>query len=458
MSTVLQARSILFLQGPLSPLYRRLADRLAGEGHAVHRIHLSAGDKLLWGRGGVWFRGRIADWPRFVEATMIECGITDVLMHGERRLHHRIAASVARRLGIRVIVTELGYLRPGWLTIETDGTGAASRFPACPQAIRRLAAGAPDAVGVADDTDRFATMAAFDVVYNLANTLLWFLAPHYRRHTPYYPPLEYAAWGLRLLHARWRERRAAHHLHRVEEGAFFVFALQLEGDFQIRHRSPQGGMTRAIEEVLGSFAVHAPAHVGLLLKAHPLDNGLERWRRALPHLVRRHGLQERVSLVDGGGLKMCLERAAGLVTLNSTAGIEALLAGVPVKTLAPAIYDVPGLTHGGDLASFWRRPEPPDASLAAAFAKALAASVLVPGALYGRAGLAAAVESMSRRIASGAVACLGSGIPAPRQRELREALRAAVKARAAARAAIRAGTAPSTADARGFPSIPKARR
>jgi capsular polysaccharide export protein len=455
-------RSFLILQGPLSLLYRRLADRLAEDGHAVHRIHLCAGDALLWGRGGTWYRGRIADWPGFVERTIAERGITDVLLHGERRLYHRIAASVARRMGVRVIVTELGYLRPGWLTVEADGTGAASRFPACPETIRRLAgaAPAPRASGPLETAEagRFAIMAAYDMAYNLANTMLWVLAPHYRRHTLYYPPLEYAAWAVRLLTARRRERQAASCLGSMRAGQFHVFALQLEGDFQVRHRSPRGSMLAAIEEVLRSFAAHAPADLSLLMKAHPLDNGLEAWRRRWPKLVRAYALEERVQLIDGGGLRRCIEGAAGLVTLNSTAGIEALGAGVPVKTLAPALYDVPGLTHQGDLASFWRAPRRPDPDLVAAFRAALAVTVQVPGSLYGRDGLAAAVEGLAQHIATGGVERFGSGCPGPRQSALREALRAAARVRAAARAGRHGGRQPCARDAPGFSSASRAPR
>ena len=52
-------RSFLFLQGPLSPLYARVADRLEAAGHAVSRINLSIGDRMHWRRAGaVDFRGR----------------------------------------------------------------------------------------------------------------------------------------------------------------------------------------------------------------------------------------------------------------------------------------------------------------------------------------------------------------------------------------------------------------
>jgi capsular polysaccharide export protein len=45
-----------------------------------------------------------------------------------------------------VICTELGYLRPDWLTVEYDGMSTYSRFPRDPSAIRELARQFPEPV------------------------------------------------------------------------------------------------------------------------------------------------------------------------------------------------------------------------------------------------------------------------------------------------------------------------
>ena len=90
-----------------------------------------------------------------------------------------------------------------------------------------------------------------------------------------------------------------------------------------------------------------------------------------------------------------------MVTINSSAGLEAVLSGVPVKTLGPAIYDVPGLTHQGDIDGFWSAPFQPESGLAKAFVRALTGSVQVRGTIYSRQGLDAAVINMARRILVG---------------------------------------------------------
>jgi capsule polysaccharide modification protein KpsS len=55
-------------------------------------------------------------------------------------------------------------------------------------------------------------------------------------------------------------------------------------------------------------------------------------------------------------LPTLLRHAAGIVTVNSTVGLQAMFHGRPVCTLGDAIYALPGLVHQGDLASFWRAP------------------------------------------------------------------------------------------------------
>ncbi len=394
-------RSFLFLQGPLSPLYRQLGEALEREGHAVCRINLCFGDWLHWRRGGaVDYRGRIEDWSGFVADMIRERAITDVVLHGDQRPYHKLAAEVARGAGARVIVTELGYLRPDWMTLELDGCGTGSLFPRTAGSIRQLAAQAPAVDAAPRYPAHFINVALPDIIYNLTSTALWFLYPHFQRHTIYFPPLEYLAWAGRLLTSRRREQLASAiaHVARATDRPCFVVPLQLEGDFQIRAHSPFRGQAEGLDRIVGSFARHAPADAMLLVKTHPLDNGLERWGSVVAKTARLHGIADRVRLLDGGRLDRLWPAARGLVTINSSAGLEAILAGVPVKALGPAIYDVPGLTHQGPLDSFWQTCETPDMALAADFVRALAASVQVRGTIYSREGLAAAVANMARRI------------------------------------------------------------
>lgn len=123
-------RHYLFLQGPLSPLYRRVGRGLIAAGHAVTRVNFCGGDWLHWhGRETTQFRGRRSDWAACVSGMFDRLGVTDLVLHGDTRPYHREAVKQAEARGITVHVTELGLLRPGFLTHETGGLVTLSRFP-----------------------------------------------------------------------------------------------------------------------------------------------------------------------------------------------------------------------------------------------------------------------------------------------------------------------------------------
>ncbi|MGH2340322.1 capsule biosynthesis protein [Segnochrobactraceae bacterium EtOH-i3] len=394
-------RTVLFLQGPLSPLYRLIADRLEAAGCRVLRVNLNLGDVLHWRRpGAIAFRGRPAAFGPFLTELIAREGVTDIVLHGDRRIYHRIAGTVARAHGLQVIATELGLLRPDWMLIERDGCALASHFPEDPAAIRAIAARVPPRDRQVRYPGSFFLVAVPDVIYNLVAVAGRPLFPFYRRHTPDHPLLDYGAWIFRLLAEKKRDRAAAALAARLgaDIPRWHVLALQLDGDFQIRDNSPFAGMAPVLETVIASFARAAPAGDHLVIKNHPLDNGLTRLGSVAARIAAAHGVAGRVHFVDGGGLKPLLTGASGFVTVNSSAALEALGAGVPVTTLAPALYRVEGLVFTGPLDAFWASAAAPDVSLLEAFLDSVAATLHVRGSIHSRAGLPVAAEGMAARI------------------------------------------------------------
>ncbi len=43
-------RTFLFLEGPSSPIFMKIADRLEAQGHRCLRINLNLGDRIFWRR------------------------------------------------------------------------------------------------------------------------------------------------------------------------------------------------------------------------------------------------------------------------------------------------------------------------------------------------------------------------------------------------------------------------
>ena len=388
-------RSVLFLQGPISSFFDRLGRALIARGHRVHRVNLHFGDQLFWRLPATHFRGRFADWRGFVADMLDRHQITDLVLHGDRRPYHIIAAEEARARGIAVIVTDLGYLRPDWITLEYDGMTTYSRFPRDPAAIRALAAELPEPAPGPRFHTPFWLIAALDVAYNLGLVLGRPLYPHYRYHSTCHPFAEYAGW----LWSRAKRRLAGPQKSplQAQPGSYFLVPLQLATDFQIRAHSPFSQLREAVREIIASFAASGSRR-GLIFVVHPLDNGLIGWSRLIARLAGQFGVAERVLARHGGTPAELLCNAAGVVTINSTVGVTALREGVPVKTLGNAVFDIAGLTCQAPLDEFWHDPTPPDPELLAAFLRALIGTTQVKGGYYERTSQDCAIDGIVERL------------------------------------------------------------
>ncbi len=364
----------MLLQGPRSPFFARLADAVAARGAGVSRVLFCPGDALFWrGRPALRFRGTRAEWPGFLARALAGTGATDVVGLGDGRWMHAEGFAAARAAGALVHVVEQGWLRPGFLTVEPDALGAwRPRGPAPETETETDAEADPPSPRYRGG---FAAFAAMDTGWHLANLIAGPLSyPHYRSHELVHPAREWLGWAGKA--ARWplRRRERAEALARIAaaRGPVFLFALQLETDFQIRDRYP-AGMRAALAQALASFDRAAPADALLVVKPHPLDPGLAPWARLAAH--------PRAVFLDGGSAEALFGRLAGVVAVNSTLGLGALRAGVPVAAMGPAVWE--GLAWRGPLDAFWAAPPRPDPSRVAAFVRQIAAEIQTPGAFDG---------------------------------------------------------------------------
>ncbi len=411
-----EKRSILFLQGPPSVFWSELAVALETEGHKTFRINVCPADLLFWRkRGAVNYRGRFADWGKYLEDFLRRNSITDVVYYADQQAYHRVAADVARRLDINAVAIEFGYLRPDWLTVERNGMGVYSHFPNDPAQIHAIAKNAPAPDLRVRYPYSFGAEAVAEVAFNLSNVFLRPLYPHFNADKYYHPFVDYLSWVPRTVR-QWKAQRDAVGVIadcKAQKWPFFMLAMQLQSDYQIRRNSQYGHLSGMLDEVIGSFARHASPDARLVAKLHPLDNGRENWPRVLRDVAQRHGVADRVLIIDGGDVADILPHAKGCVLVNSTVGLYAIRARCPTKVLGIAVFDIPGLTHQGTLDDFWPAPEPVDAELAEDFVKALAVTIQVKGSFYDPAGRHAAQAEIVRRIASGTVNEPGAFVSPP---------------------------------------------
>jgi capsular polysaccharide export protein len=102
MTDRLPVRRFLFLQGPASPFFARVARELRRSGAKTLRVGTCPGDRLFWLPGAgdyIAFRKPPEDWPETARAIMKNRAVTDLVCLGDGRPFHRDAIGVARDLG-----------------------------------------------------------------------------------------------------------------------------------------------------------------------------------------------------------------------------------------------------------------------------------------------------------------------------------------------------------------------
>ena len=389
----LAGRHFILLQGPSSRFFLHVGKALRRRGAKVTRIAFSPADHLYWSRSAgslLPYRGKAEDFGSWLNETLRHVGATDLIMLGDGRGFHRAALeTVAANSAVTPWIVELGYLRPGLLTFYDARTGPVQSGTLPPE---------PPQSRI---PSWFPREAAQDVLYHAANSI----APiagyrHYRPHALDGPAREYSGWVLKALRLPARRMAARTALTRImaHDGPTFLIPLQLDTDFQLRLRGTGNPQQDDLLATMQSFKEHAPKDSLLVVKEHPMDNGLRRYVDVTADCARKAGIADRCVFLDGGTVEALFPRISGVVTINSTVGLSALIEGVPVKVLGKAIYDRDGLTYQGPLDDFWLEGTPPDKELATLFQRNLRHFSHVPGSFDGPGALVGA-DNIARRLA-----------------------------------------------------------
>ncbi|OIQ33968.1 MAG: capsule biosynthesis protein CapA [Roseobacter sp. MedPE-SWchi] len=385
-------RVFLFLQGPHGPFFNALGRMLRTAGCDVWRIGFNAGDQVFWRDKAQYlpFRGALTDWPGFLETTCQTKGITDIVLYGDTRPIHAEAIVLAQRLGVQVHVFEEGYLRPYWVTYERGGSNGHSRLMQTDVAQMQTALELSDMEAPLPPS-HWGDMRQHVFYGALYHWFVMFWNRKYRNFQPHRAlPVtrEFQLYLKRLLlmPAQALERRLA--TRRIRNGGFpyHLALLQLEHDSSFQMHSPFDSMSSFLTEVIAGFAVGAPRHHHLVIKAHPLEDGRSPIRHDLRRLAREHGIQDRVHYVRGGKLAELLNEARTAVTVNSTAGQQVLWRGIPLKVFGAAVYDKIEFTSEQPLAQFFAAPARPDNRAYKDYRRYLLETSQVPGGFYSRSG------------------------------------------------------------------------
>lgn len=388
--------SYLFLQGPHGPFFRMLGQELRARGHKVTRVNLCGGDVLDWPWGALNYRGRTSDWSNWIHKIMDQRAVTDLLVFGDWRPHHREAVHIARLHGIRVWAFDEGYLRPDWITMERGGVNGNSTLPRTPEEVRMKSRLCPPPPRPVSFLNPIAHRQLKAVLYAAASLLEIPLFPFYRTHRPYGHLCElFNGWIPHFFTRTSRMKASERALKKLDSISYFLFPLQLDSDSQVRRYSPFSGMKEAIAWVMTSFAQYAPKSTHLVIRNHPLDSGIIRYDRFIRSFSKACGIDERVIFVESGNGIDMIRKSIAVVLLNSTMGIQSLELGKAVYCIGRSIYAMPGLAQSIDeipLSHFWEEFRVPDMDLLYDFERLVISHALINGNFYFDTGIKMAVK------------------------------------------------------------------
>ncbi|MEP5762827.1 MAG: capsular biosynthesis protein [Litoreibacter sp.] len=416
-------KSFLFLQGPHGPFFDRLGRMLRFAGCATWRVGFNKGDEVFWRdkESYLSFRDEPGCWKDYLSSLFDEKSITDIVLYGDTRPIHAQAVELARSRGIRIHIFEEGYLRPYWVCYERDGSNGYSKL---------MDMSVPDMQAALEGHDQLlheAPASWGDMKHHIFYGMLYHFQvlarnqgyKHFKPHRALSVRQEFGLYLRRLMLMPAAAIKRISRTRTVMRGGFpyHLVLLQLEHDASFQTHSPFSSITEFLDVVLRGFAQGAPAHHHLVLKAHPLEDGRAPIRHEIKRLSRELNIENRVHFLRGGKLAALMNTARSAVTVNSTAGQQALWRGIPLIIFGSAVYDKPEFVSTQSLSDFFVNPTRPDPKAYRAYRQYLLETSQIPGGFYSAKGrqqlLRQVVDMMLNR--DDPYDALAAGTATPRQ-------------------------------------------
>ena len=383
MQHLLTHRHVLLLQGKMGGFFSRFATFLQTQNIEVNKINFNAGDAFFYRHPSAYnYTGTLAQFSSWLQAFIDEHAIDAIVCFGDCRPHHAQAARLCEQLGISFFVFEEGYLRPDYITLQEHGINGYSR----------LNTADIKALNKANDQplythNRFYRLSIAAIVYYIIARLHKSRYPHYSHYRGMTAWQEAIAW----LKAPWRklkgylpDKQLQQRLITQDSDNYFLVSLQVHNDSQITHHSRYRDVVQFIDETLASFASNADASQLLAFKHHPLDRGHRDYRELVASLADRYQIGHRVFYGCDMHLPTLMKHSIGMVTINSTTGLQSIYHKKPTKVMGRAIYDTQKLTNADALDSFWQQQKYPNNEFYLRFREYLIQQTQLNGSFYGK--------------------------------------------------------------------------
>jgi capsular polysaccharide export protein len=378
-------RRVLFLQGPVGPFFHRFARLLEQRDTRVTKVNFNSGDDWFYPRGDVVrFSGTPAEWPAFLQTLVADGNYEAIFLFGDCRPIHRPVGDIAAAAGCPVWVFEEGYFRPSYITLERGGVNGYSSLVKLDLAPLRQAPVTPVPKPILFP-NAFRQMAWQAFIYFLMLNLGAWRYPYYVHHRPrgFIEAFRWIrSWVRKTLYSQAEAGTINRILSPERKHRFFVFPLQVHNDAQLRSHSDSPGVHLSLRHVMKSFAQNASREDWLVIKHHPMDRGHTNYSKIIRALISEFGLAGRVHYVHDVRLPALFDNCKGLVTVNSTAGLQGMDHNLPVIALGRSFYNRPGLTYQGGLDSFWTSAWKPDFDLYVRFRARIILTTQINSSFY----------------------------------------------------------------------------
>lgn len=385
-NSLLLSERVLLLQGPIGGFFFQFSEWLKLNGIQCFKVNFNGGDQFDSRKfeHSFDYTGSYAKFSSWIENLLITQEIDAVVCFGDCRKYHQTAKKVASKNRIKFFAFEEGYIRPNYITFEQDGVNFFSNFLTHFQSKQDRREKKIKEVQEANNP--FGLVVSQVILYYLFMWVMTFKYRHYKHHRQMgvWTELYYWVWaGIQRFKNSLFEERSFERFIEEYQGRYFVFALQVHNDFQIRTHSEMKCMAKYIELVIEDFAINAEKRHHLVLKHHPMDRGYRNYAKLINRLCKKHGIEGRVHYYCDIHLPTLIKHSVGFVTVNSTTGIQALYHRIPVKVLGYALYNLPKLTNQRPLSKFWRNTGKVDSVYFQNFRQKLIEYSQLNGSFYG---------------------------------------------------------------------------
>lgn len=397
----LKGRSFLLLQGPIGPFFFKLARALQAVDAEVTKINFNGGCEFFYNCSSkINFEQDIEKLPDFLRQLAKDKSITDLIVYGDCRPIHKVAISTLKEIGIKIHVLEEGYFRPSWITLERDGVNFYSSLPR--EADFYLAQKIMALPRSQAFRSPFKNLVLYAVQYYIFAVIAHYRKKFtgYKHHFECGPHKAFWSWLPRLFTKFTRGIEAKLLTPKIRRTKYFLVPLQLCRDFQVKEHSNFRDMAHFIEHIIQNFAKDAPADVSIIIKKHPLDSGLIGLRKIVTKEAEKAGIRNRIIFLDGGNLPMLINKSLGVITINSTAGLQAIHHKTPTLVLGRSFYAIDGMVNKTDLKTFLHSPQLPDDNLYQHFRNYVIQKTQINGGFYNKLAMDMAINGIIKRIST----------------------------------------------------------